>query len=1485
MANSDNPIQRTIDTILGLSSKPKSFSEKVTLLQQLTGDTGDTYATALLKHGSLFDLVGATRSSQMTYGSQSLAERLFHQGLVPESASTLFGRIEQQGGELFFNQSNKTLFFLREGKVTSLPLQSSKNLVTLGGLERKVNSLLGDQGPTTFVNAFYKAAAGIEGPVEKTVKEALATRVGSTRLQRLLMESTSTRGRLTPEEGFFTYNRLVLPGNAEFSGILARKQAAEKAYAMLVKTGGRVIDKEFRNLTGAGSFRQAFGFINQMRSQYLAGLTSYLEQNNLLSTFPYVKPEFLGGDKSKILGAGRRFANDFGTLFEEHSLKKGLFQLAKLAATTPEQASRVASMGINPYTPFVTSLSNNLHGMQNLRIAVADFDSELAMKVGLGEGGAFLTTRGAERLRSSLPMGTVSIRDPSKYTISTAEKLFGFNLGEGNTLLLNNKVTLTRQQFARAANRKEYRYGHLSHTERRLRDFISSNPENRGLIEQIIDSQGTLTKVKLSHGGLKLEFSSDQMPGTLELVSGARRFTSRQESVLRRSIPSKLLHNVDLVIPSDEFAKTYGPQVYVHNFIGKVQEQHDALSLLSDTFKSGFSLGTTQEGKQFMVPVVQDADTAFKESLAMVEKWKRSGDRRLMRLAKEIEQGTKLLKNGVRIPGIKSLRAFYMGTAVRTDFMGDINIMKPVRVTTSKMLTLATGARAMGYNDAYSDPIFNFLIGRNQQWKSGLISINRHTNELELSNEHTAKRFARALQGFASPEAHEIVTLGPEGFLNHEGKKFSMLPEMESLRTMNGGVPLSYMRDTVLGANQEIAFLDLGGPTKLSLLGKEFGEQTYRYLPIPIRYLRTQQGALGNLTIDSTNPAFEFLKALSSLERDRGFSSSINHEVLGPGLLNIAKSLAGKSGLLNRSSAIVMHAAGRVRLSPYSTRYHASGNLDRLYDIVMTRGDFNAFVDRKYGLRPKGFEALRKQAEKTDTLYGIMNFDPMQRAEHMRAVRVKLIHGKRTGKFGQLNAELDPYHLRQGERDLDRDVGNLIFTDAYDSSVARELEDRIQRQIAEEAPYVGYYRFMSSRTPMPSAKKRFSNIAQRIVTNVSDYLGTYLGIRKSAGYTLVRSSDQIINTIVGQGIEGARNLGLFESSKITAQIVNKIREPLVADMERYSVAQSLLQNLYQGAVQKGSEGKAALHQLGETLTEIGQRYQGHKFDYEAVVGESQKAIREVLEHADKDRVFGALNYFFKSGTFNEETTNLLKEDLARATTEVLTGASADRVLAARGAMLDASSRLMAEILGPGMVLTSSVKRAPKLAKTVIQAVMKGRRDPADIVRTIIDPLAGGKVGDLPIPEDATKEVVSGAKTAAEASAEAIKGKVGSSFGKVKEFFTHNGKFWGGVAVGALGASLFMSLRGRPEPPLPREVDSRQPSDPGPVVYRKPPTIYGSKTNFNKRPHSNQTFTSVSPYRLNVNSTSRISVEDDTSSINPYAIQRQMKQIASSDYSY
>jgi len=1447
---SDNPIFKIVEDVLGLKTPPSSFNDKLTRLDLMLNKgiqqgPGLPFMNLLRRENNLFESFGSTRySSQIEV--EGLQQKLMKSGLLPEQSKMFFDTASRAGGSFYYNEGKNALFYGTSKNLTALPLQLPSGHVSIGGRGRAASRLqiIDSDSSLSYTEAFYTNLSANTADItshtglHKGIVGARTSGIGTLgNASMLLRGGTNVRGIRTPMEASWVDDFAALTAGPRSShplmGAWRDRNLAQMSFAVMVKTGGRTIPKELSSAIGNNTdIGASFQAIRDFNEAYVDQLGSFLSENNYINAVPYIKPEYLGS-KRKLLVGGARAVNRYGSKFEEHSIKKGLYQLAKMRNSV------------------------------SLRVGVIDFATDAHSRMLLQEGGSFITGSGAGKLMgaNSLPMASVKFNAIDEAGIAAAEQLFGFNLGQGSNILLDNQFGFDGSDVSAALSRQPVES--LTGTQRNIRTLYSSSGKYRGTFRQMLTGGGKLGKAELTEAGLTLDFvtQAGTQPGAFEYIVGARRTTGVTASPLQRALSKEQLANFDVFVSSDEFKNMLGANVYLENFRAK------ASNYLSDS--------------ELRITNVTNHDEAFEAAQSIVRNWAEKGTEQQRRLAQEIEHGVEVINSANASLGIKGIRSFNILGGIRTDFMGDINLMKPLTYTASKMMMLATGAKQLGYGSPDEHPIYSLLKAESKPWRKGLIGVSSKSNQLFLSEDHIMRQYATSLIGgsnITGIKPNQLIKLGADGALSHGGRTLARLPnEMSYFSSHAGGYPIDALKDTLLGIDEDLVYLDLSSPKTMNLLGLEKGGgREYSRIPIPLKYLRAKQGVRGNAVIGKSHPSYKFVEALIELQRTGSVDKS--ERLLQEGFFNINKAIAGRKGLFNLHNTIRVPGGARARLIPTRTGYHNFANWtdeSKLFDLVVNKQEFMSMLTRKSGMAPEYVKNVRKAMSGGDPLHVIMGADPMQRSGHINAFRLVFSDKRVSGtKLGQMSVEAHPSVLRAIERDTDRDVVSFLVSQGLDPGSTDKMEDLIGRQTKQMSPFVWYDKYMSLKAT-PESKLRLASMK---FASVQDHLSSILGLPKSLGYTVTRSSETIMDNIIGYGVEGAKELGAI-GRDVTEGMIKTIIAPYEADPLKHGVSKNLLQNLFQGAVQKGTD-KTSLVALAENVVTTVRKYRGENFDMDKMVSEVASHIEPMIL-ANKDRAFEAIDYFADKMPEVKESLAALKSDLERGAVEVLDFASQARVDKFKGILAKAQAQEIAHYIGSGMLLSSSVQSSPRGVSSIIQSLKKSLVTPKQVLTNVLTPATGSFRADLSeglgrtIEDDVVKAIE---------KAKATKGILSQISDFIK---TDTGHLLAGIAIGAGAAGAIMGLASGPQsPPMPRDIDSRQPTDIGPEIVSKPPRIYGSHQVFGaSKRRSPETFSSVGPYTFGVNSDPRITIRDKTSPMNPYLLEKHIKSVASSDYNY
>jgi len=1439
MTSQDNPIYRTITDILGIGGKPKSFEEKVTAIERLSGTSQDY--RSVLRNKASYEII---EGSEVAFGKNIdfMYAKLHKAGLVPETAQNVFERVKQVGGQLGYNPQNNALFLYTNGKPIFLPTANQYGGIDVGGRGRKVNNLLvsytGQSGfeERSFLSTYYTSAEKsiarqvdsytgelrhlslVKGLSKFTSQQLKATGMDLTPISNvsvssLMLSGTTSRGMYTPMEAEYSSGLRAVLGYSDeaqvFNTSLQRYRTATAAFSMLSKTGGRTVFNDLETMERRRlSYDQALDVIKQYRSEYItSALPKFLKHLGVDKTFLYGKADYLG-NKKKFLVGSKELGDKYGTLFEAHTATKGMHQMAKI------------------------------RDEKTFRVAVVDTENELFSRLYFGEGGGLITNQ--SKFAFDAPVGSLRINSPKDSSAKAIEELFGVNLANG-TQMPGTGISFGTNEVERIFDTR-IRFKDLSEREKNLRRVaFSGNPNNRGVLQALAGRRNlAIGKISMEEGFLQVDLlQKNAVPNTVENVIGGRRSTGM---VPMANHPLRdLFPNADYIMASDEFAKMHGQSLVISNFKDVVARAK------GKTFVEGIFKNITT------------ADEAFYAATEHLNRWKKSDKIADKMLAHTVMEGTEMLVNA---PGVREARLFSLSGGIRTDFMGDINITKPVRMTMSKMKILASSSKLLGYSSAEQDPLYRFFTQGHNNWKKGLIRTRVGSGQLALSQNHTLKALSSALYGKPGIGAQDTVLqlVGNQFFMG--GKALDRLPDINKFSHSSTGVNVKDLSKTILGLNKDMVYIDLGKEKAVEILGEK---RNLRYLPVPLKYLRATAGAHDSVVVGKSHPSYEFMKSLIGLEsKTFDESDALQYSKL-------LKSLPGRDGVFAKSNTILNYLGTRARLAPAdSTLFDKTSLLDadNFYKDYISSGDFDDWMTRKsrLGLN-KEKQALYRAVKERGYFYAAVGVDPTQRAEHIMLKKVFVTSRGGSDGFGQVNLMSNPLWHRSVERDLDRDVANIVPTEySGDDELLRkahleELDKRYAKQTKRIAPFVNYHYRQLASSPGKRSQGRLANLVDYAITKpfvtATDYLAEFLGVPKSLGYSMVRATDQIMSEVIAYGTPGASRMGIL-SKGITQETIESAIAGFAGDAEKTSVVQQLMQNLYQGAVQKG-KGKAGLTELGENLIRLGQKYRGKNFNVKEVQDEAAEYFYNFLQDAgNKERSFMALDWMAEKGMLSKTSTNLLLGNLADAT--------ADQIATAEKEFGRAASQLLGEYAGPGAVFAGSVAKQRNTVTSFLQKTIKKTTSDKEL-----NDLYRG-IAEVEAPDTYSgKFVEAGPKEA---------GKITRSKTFKKALDTvKDHKFATGLGVGAvLGAGIVSMMSG---PSMPRDIDVRQPLDvaPEPAYPIQPPKIYGTNQAFTaSKRRSNLTMGNVKPYSGTRNSINNMIISNKE---NPYSA----GESPYSDYNY
>jgi hypothetical protein len=1482
MTSSDNPIHNTIKDILGLGRPAQSFSEKIDRLRGILSNTqidytGANYAQVLRASQGMTSVEGYQKFS--TAGEKnSLIKKLIDTGVLPHSASEL----PSAKGVFYYNESNKSLRYGAGSRIGSLPTALDNDVIFFNDKTRMSRGLTtsfldGGSEYIKGIDAFYR---GINQHFATSGRLLESVNVAKRHVISLLQAGVTTRGNLFPEKGNWVGNTyLSLDALREGEAInlsLRNFQSANTALTVLTRRG--FLTRELVDLTGARTVQEGIAGIQGIKDKYYRDLSNYLESYGALNSYPYIKPEGLGRSGNIILG-GSYFTKLYGSNFEARAAEKGLFQLAHLADTTGSQMRAARAAGVSPYAAFLVegqSRSDLYRKNRMLKVAVVDSPTAFDAERVFGDSGSFLTDVGRKTLTYRPTTGSMSMVGPSDDLIGAVERVFGVNLADGMAQSgINQKIMFNKKDFIAAIRKTKSKRFKTTDLQKDLRTVINAfgKKKFRGFFEQLSEGGSVLNKIELSDTGLRLDFLSSTSRTTESVstvVSGVR--TTSTGIGEGHVFHGQNFGNAQMVMSADDLFKTHGPHAFLSNFVGFANEEEGAAEIFRRVFGMEAE-GSKLNGRMYYTPRMRDVDTGFAQLNAALENGTISPE-----LANKVRHGLEVgaVQMGKGVQG--TVRMFYLTGSVRIDQGMDINMFNPVRITPSKMRTMARGSAMLGYKTPMENPMFAIFANMHSSWRSGLIRVSQ-SGHVKLSNRHSMREVARALMGRADLSGRTVATIGKGGFYVG-GTKLSPLPADPSLfGTLSGGIHESDLAGSILDPSVmkgKVSYIDLGKERTVTLFGKQ---RTLRYLPVPTDLLR-MRAINGRVSIDKSHPSYGFIKELANMQGNLNFGSDAalrsNFESAYEGML---RSIPGSKGLLAKKSTILAKHATRVRLSPHFSEFFTAEDLldpEKLFHGYISRSSFDDYISRKgFRMSSKQVDAIYDSIARKGYFYAMVGVDPMQRSEHMtlRKIFVKGGVGK-NARNGIMNLALNPLSFSFMERDLDMDPANMIpvtgSTAAHktEAQTLEALDELYARQVKKMTPFLWFRNWELRNKTSKLAGNRFVEMLKNGFAVLRDSIKTYAGIEKSYGYSLTRAAESVMDIVSVYGLRGANSIGLLDKG-ISSELIERAINPFLKSPEKLSLAQQFLQNVYQGPVQKGTS-KSEVEALGEYFIGIGDKYKNKNFNYDEVVKEAEEKIATFLRSGKGNRAFMGIDYLANQNPELKASLEAMKADLMRGATEM----AIERHAETHEKLIQFMSRNIAEYMVPGVIFS---RTAGKI-KDITNLLQSQVSDSTDILEDIVEPLAGARESTASSGLDTPK-----GKTVIDRTVKkAPKGKLT----KVKAFLRkNNNKLWAGMGIGAVAGATIVSLMNGPVS-MPRDVNSAQPTDYGPEVMERPPKLYGTNQVFNaSTKRSPETFTPVSRYGFNQMSQSTMTIRDKRAPNNPYLLEQQVRKTVNSDYNY
>lgn len=915
----------------------------------------------------------------------------------------------------------------------------------------------------------------------------------------------------------------------------------------------------------------------------------------------------------------------------------------------------------------------------------------------------------------------------------------------------------------------------------------------------------------------------------------------------------------------------------------------------------------------------------------------------------EVTKATRedLIKAGLKDFEIESARIITVPAFRRSDQRLDTNLGKRAKVTIGKLKTMALGSALLGYKTPFEDPVTRDILfqqkmfGWDAKTKDFFVTKKHPISQFITALADPASVEERIQSGRISKEK-QVITVGEDGEFYLGNKKLKKLPSIKEFSVKAGGVSRAELKGTILDPDiADFLYLDLGKERKLTLLGLEkdtqkpiLGKLKHRYLPIPKQLLRTEGTVDARVVIGKTHEeSYALLKALEAIS-NRGTASKIGTRAL----KNIQESIQvifdkimGKEGYLAKSHIVHLSSGFGARLIPQQETIHGLADLEdafKLFEGAASRKQVITALTRREGeflgrgataKSSEDYIKLLKQATYGDFMYMTLTADPTQRPEHTSLVKIRLLdkeedlsimtYQKNKGTFKMspksqrvnigeygIDLQLNPSMFKVTSRDTDNDraVINMLAGDS------RALEDRIARQAKAIEPALKFFREGTKKAATQAEKE-----------TIVDIFGSYLGQKSFAalGYSQARPTiERLIPVLMSAAFEGPKGYldleSRFPTMKLTESELTGIGKLFGSTIkeaeEKYAANVALAGYLYQTGVDKGI-AKTTQEELNIGLVGIAQSSRAKTLSIEEALKRSYSLFYKFLGAQKENRIYGA-GFILQNTSTPKVLEGLIQG--AKDSEEFLRGKAA---------------ALLASTVGLSYALSDKIGNAYTVGAIAEDESMF--YNAKSVYKRIITPLTGIKMEEE-VPKSSglgkktgpkvqpgkgpkvKKATVPPPKNFAERMS-SIKKDILDSFESLRK-----SKYFAPIVLGTLamaGIGIINRLTAPDLTPkedqpdyegpdvrnftasLPPPLELSRPMDMGPSLpsMRAPARIHTSSyTPSAGRYKYNQKFGSVSSDIFRHKSSSRLIIDDNTSSRNnSWLIRRQMDMESESDFAY
>lgn len=992
------------------------------------------------------------------------------------------------------------------------------------------------------------------------------------------------------------------------------------------------------------------------------------------AAYSFGKPEnFLASEGGAPVITSPRMASHLGSFQEERDIIKGRHQIKNISDITVTQRKMMSRAGIRTGSPVMkaNALSQRLaRNAVQASVFVAENYNGGSLADVFEDATVFSTKRASRGLARPTRLATVELSNLTIGDIKALNKFLGHDViktsGEG--YFSNYRPTKFEDQIVIGGRMTRDRASAL----RQLRKTSSSN-----IFSAVAPLKGKararLAEAVLEGNKLKLTFNRADIGfgGSDSILMGPLgRFRSTVGGVLSGRLNEIAeAAGVDYLMSADNAKALSNVDFLVTHRLNVLKGQ----SLMSDFSKFA---GLKMSGSTLIAP----AELHNGHLLKMLDIYYK----------KKIGEEKYRLALGPQWNGIKTKvgkltgKKFYTDVFMRLDADLDINPLKAIRITNQQYETY--GRSFTSAAERVRDPLAAGL----RRLMIGQTGISQHGARPKLAGTSFSRFIDPLLDSSkVSPSAVIAELEGADYVLKQVPSELADRYKVgQKLHVPKPGKESPWSRGSLAGTvfdpelTKQGMYIRLQDDIKLTK-GKKDIVFNRPLLNIPhddLLPIRSKEDVI----ISSTHPAFKYATSLRKYREDRKAGAPLIAETIEDTL----KKITGKEGYLAKSTSFKVPTGFRARIQGFLPG--EIGRLPSLKEIAGSKeavenvftgdvylGQMEEMIRLKYKGRKQArlLSKVRKAADTNGYLMSFLRADPMQRADHMMYLRLRVLKKERARSFEQLGARgvtdirLSPYVLHMLERDTDKDVinigmllagkGEMLADSGEEARAFKSWEEQTRRhrsylrkwrQKVEE----GAIKFSPNETVDPFLEatkidKLRGLLDSGTVALTKEGISAHMGMKISAsfGYTLTKQPRRLLSYAINEA--GNQNYAanlrrvLMDVGVPEERLTAEVLSPLTSLSADKLVAAD---NLYQAVMQSGvakAGSKEFQSPLADAFLEIGNNAAQNKSNVVESVRKATSAFEQLFadpEMLAKLKEGSAGHYITGSGS---TATNILGE--------------------------------------------------------------------------------------------------------------------------------------------------------------------------------------------------------------------------------------------------